>query len=505
MPDASPAKWHLAHTSWFFETFVLGARRRATGRSTPRYRVLFNSYYDAVGEQHFRARARAAHAAGRSPRCCAYRAHVDARVSRAARARRGSRRRRCAVVELGLHHEQQHQELILTDLKHLLARNPLAPGVRARSPQRRAREREPAPLALARASDAGLREIGHAGPGFAFDNEGPRHRVFVHAFALASRARDQRRVPRVHRGRRLPAPRALALRRLRRGAARAAGARRSTGRSATAPGTTFTLGGPARARARRAGRHVELLRGRRLRALGRRAPADRGRVGARRRPARRSTGNFVESGAPPPGAAAPAARRPRPALRRRLGVDARAPTRPTPASARPPARSASTTASSWQPARAARRLVRDAALAHPRELPQLLPARRALAVQRHPPRARRVARGGSLRKLLAVSLVLNTLVLAALVWFGFGPGRIDADALVPGGAPGAPGERVRGLPARARRRGVPRRQHHRGRALGGALPGRAHAQPRHRRRHQRRRAAAARAGDARRRRRRSSC
>jgi ergothioneine biosynthesis protein EgtB len=180
MPDASPVKWHLAHTSWFFETFVLEGTPGYRPLE-PAYRVLFNSYYDTVGAQHARPERGLITRPGLAE-VHAYRRHVDAHClallerGRLPEAARG-------VLELGLHHEQQHQELILTDVKHLLSRNPLAPVYRARAAEPAG---EPAPLAW-HAHPAGLREIGHAGPGFAFDNEGPRHRVFVQAFALASR------------------------------------------------------------------------------------------------------------------------------------------------------------------------------------------------------------------------------------------------------------------------------------------------------------------------------
>jgi ergothioneine biosynthesis protein EgtB len=182
MPDASPVKWHLAHTSWFFETFVLEAAVAGYRPLEPAYRVLFNSYYHSVGEQHFRPERGLLTRPGLAA-VQAYRRHVDGRCLDLLQ-RGDLSPAQEAVLELGLHHEQQHQELILTDVKHLLSRSPLQPGYRERPADRRG-----AAAALAwHAHPAGLREIGHGGPGFAFDNEGPRHRVFVHAFALASRA-----------------------------------------------------------------------------------------------------------------------------------------------------------------------------------------------------------------------------------------------------------------------------------------------------------------------------
>jgi len=179
MPDASPVKWHLAHTTWFFETLVLEA---IPGHAPfdPAFRVLFNSYYESVGQQHPRPERGLL---SRPPleRVRAYRRHVDARVLRLLDS--GAPDPLLAVIELGVHHEQQHQELILTDLLHAFWRNPLRPAYREERPAGGASAR---PLSW-RASAAGVREIGHAGPGFAFDNERPRHRIFVEAFELASR------------------------------------------------------------------------------------------------------------------------------------------------------------------------------------------------------------------------------------------------------------------------------------------------------------------------------
>jgi ergothioneine biosynthesis protein EgtB len=180
MPDASPTKWHLAHTSWFFETFVLEALPGYRPRD-PAYRVLFNSYYNAVGAQHHRPERGLVTRPGLAE-IRAYRGHVDEHCLAALELGRLAAAQ-LAALELGLQHEQQHQELILTDLLHLFSRNPTAPVYRP-APAEPARA---APPLAWHAYPAGLREIGHAGPGFAFDNEGPCHRVFVHAFALASR------------------------------------------------------------------------------------------------------------------------------------------------------------------------------------------------------------------------------------------------------------------------------------------------------------------------------
>jgi ergothioneine biosynthesis protein EgtB len=180
---ASPGKWHLAHTSWFFEQFVLAAHGTAYRRFDERFGFLFNSYYNAVGARHERPR-RGLLTRPTLAQVLAYRAHVDhamadflgTRVPDAAG----------ALVELGLHHEQQHQELILTDLLHLFAQNPLRPAVR---PGTAAAEPASAPSSPAWVGfDGGNVEVGHAGAGFAFDNESPRHVVAQRPFRLASRA-----------------------------------------------------------------------------------------------------------------------------------------------------------------------------------------------------------------------------------------------------------------------------------------------------------------------------
>jgi ergothioneine biosynthesis protein EgtB len=181
MPDASPIKWHLAHTTWFFETFILEPREPGFRPYDAAFRVLFNSYYNGVGAKHPRAQ-RGLLTRPTLDEVHAYRADVDARLQRLL-ASAPDDCELAALVELGLQHEQQHQELILTDVKHLLSRNPLYPAyvdspLPASGPV--------APLAWID-FDGGLAEIGHAGGGFAFDNESPRHRQYLQPFALASR------------------------------------------------------------------------------------------------------------------------------------------------------------------------------------------------------------------------------------------------------------------------------------------------------------------------------
>lgn len=178
MPDASPTKWHLAHTTWFFETFVLKPHSRSYRPYDASYEYLFNSYYEAVGPRHPRPQRGMITRPGVAE-IMAYRRHVsDAMVELLSSGNNEVE----PIVELGLHHEQQHQELLLMDAKHLLSLNPLKPAYHA--PRRRTEA--PAPLAW-RDFEGGLVEIGHDRQGFAFDNEGPRHRVWLEPFALASR------------------------------------------------------------------------------------------------------------------------------------------------------------------------------------------------------------------------------------------------------------------------------------------------------------------------------
>ncbi|MBK8324096.1 MAG: ergothioneine biosynthesis protein EgtB [Betaproteobacteria bacterium] len=178
MPDASPVKWHLAHTSWFFETFLLSPNLAGYRAFDPGFKVLYNSYYNAVGDKHPRAErgliSRPDHGT-----VLAYRAHVDEGMRRLLAS--GSPTL-LPLVELGLNHEQQHQELVLTDLKHLLSRNPQRPAYRKGWPLTPIRARRPRWLGF----EGGVHEIGHEGPAFAFDNESPRHRVFLRDFEIAS-------------------------------------------------------------------------------------------------------------------------------------------------------------------------------------------------------------------------------------------------------------------------------------------------------------------------------
>jgi len=181
MPDASPIKWHLAHTTWFFETFILEPREPGFRPFHSAFRVLFNSYYNGVGAKHPRAQ-RGLLTRPSLDDVKAYRADVDARMLRLLEGRSGDRSL-AELVTLGLQHEQQHQELMLTDVKHLLAQNPIAPGYDGEG---MAPDRDPGALEFID-FDGGLVEIGFDGRGFCFDNELPRHRSYVAPFALASR------------------------------------------------------------------------------------------------------------------------------------------------------------------------------------------------------------------------------------------------------------------------------------------------------------------------------
>lgn len=182
MPNCSPAKWHLAHTSWFFETFVLECVLPNYHAFHPQFRVLFNSYYKTVGEQHPRPQ-RGLLTRPALDEVWAYRQHVDQGMEQVFAQASKISSEIWTIVELGCHHEQQHQELLLTDIKHLFSCNPLAPVYHdVTSPQEhqtRALEWHP--------YGEGVQWIGATDKGFCFDNELPRHRVFLDSYALASR------------------------------------------------------------------------------------------------------------------------------------------------------------------------------------------------------------------------------------------------------------------------------------------------------------------------------
>lgn len=180
MPDTSPTKWHLAHTTWFFEQFVLSASGKAYTPFSEDFAFLFNSYYYTVGQMYARPR-RGLITRPTVAQVMAYRAHVDAAMERLLA--EGVDEALARVVEVGLHHEQQHQELIVTDLKHMLSCNPTHPVYRLRAVP----EGEGVAELRWRAWGEGVRQIGHDGASFGFDNEFPKHKVFAQAFAMATR------------------------------------------------------------------------------------------------------------------------------------------------------------------------------------------------------------------------------------------------------------------------------------------------------------------------------
>ena len=182
MEDASPAKWHLAHTTWFFEEFIL--RKHAPDYVSPddRFAFLFNSYYVQAGPRHVRDKRGLISRPGVEA-VMSYRSYVEDALGDLLASQRGDAQTILDLTELGCHHEMQHQELLVTDLLHGLSYNPLMPAFAS-----------PKPMPLRDASDlrftafpAGLNEIGHAGGTFAYDCEGPRHKTYLAPFALANR------------------------------------------------------------------------------------------------------------------------------------------------------------------------------------------------------------------------------------------------------------------------------------------------------------------------------
>ena len=182
MPDASPAKWHLAHTTWFLETFVLRDFVDGYKPFDPRYAFLFNSYYDAEGERHARPQ-RGMLARPTLDEILDYRHHVDAAIV-AAWAMLPQRAR--DLIELGCHHEAQHQELLLTDILHAFAQNPLEPALRPAASASGGLRSVATEMRWIE-GPVGIVEVGHDGSGFAFDCEGPRHKAYLNAHAIADR------------------------------------------------------------------------------------------------------------------------------------------------------------------------------------------------------------------------------------------------------------------------------------------------------------------------------
>jgi ergothioneine biosynthesis protein EgtB len=179
MPDASPAKWHLAHTTWFFESFLLRDGLSGYTLYDEQWPFLFNSYYEAEGERILRAR-RGMLSRPTLAEVLVWRAHVDEAMQPLL-----GDPAHAALVELGIAHEQQHQELLLTDIKHALFQNPLGPAMWQAAANPHAGKDPSAPDW--HEHPGGIALIGHKGEGFAFDNEGPPHRVLLEPFALRTR------------------------------------------------------------------------------------------------------------------------------------------------------------------------------------------------------------------------------------------------------------------------------------------------------------------------------
>lgn len=180
MPDASPTKWHLAHTTWFFEQFIL-ARDPSYVSPNPEWFYLFNSYYQSVGPMHARPH-RGLITRPSLDEVYAYRARIDDAIAECIS--RGDDEALSTLVELGVQHEQQHQELLLTDIKHAFAQNPLEPAYAPDAPRVLS---VAAPALRYVPFDEAVVEVGYAGDGFHFDNEGPRHRTYRQAGSIANR------------------------------------------------------------------------------------------------------------------------------------------------------------------------------------------------------------------------------------------------------------------------------------------------------------------------------
>lgn len=180
MPDVSPTRWHLAHVTWFFEHFILANHVPRYQAFNENFGYLFNSYYYSVGEMHLRPQ-RGFLSRPTVAEIMDYRSYVDQHMHKLLQSEQGTDL--AAVVTLGINHEQQHQELIVTDIKHVFSHNPLYPALVAQS--------EPAskpPLAMQFIEGTeGITEIGFKGEGFCFDNETPRHRIYMHPHAIATR------------------------------------------------------------------------------------------------------------------------------------------------------------------------------------------------------------------------------------------------------------------------------------------------------------------------------
>ncbi|MCB1509691.1 MAG: ergothioneine biosynthesis protein EgtB [Hyphomicrobiaceae bacterium] len=188
MDDASPTKWHLGHTTWFFELFVLEPHLPGYRRFDDRFHYCFNSYYEAAGARHPRP-LRGLLTRPSAEEVRAYRRHVDEGLRELVGPDTPVSEQVASLIELGINHEQQHQELILTDILALFARSPLRPSYSSAPPAlpKRGRRWKPAKSSGDPVFPGGIRSIGHDDPSFAYDNEGPRHEVLLRPFRLAQR------------------------------------------------------------------------------------------------------------------------------------------------------------------------------------------------------------------------------------------------------------------------------------------------------------------------------
>ena len=396
MPDASPTKWHLAHVTWFFETFILERFEPDFRAFDPSFRVLFNSYYKGIGEQYSRPH-RGLITRPTLAEVKRFRADVDERMLALLAARPGDAEIE-ALVTLGLQHEQQHQELLLTDIKHALSFNPAASGYARRWPISRVK---PEPMRWF-GLEGGLVELGHdpARDGdFCFDNETPRHRANAEPFEIASRPVSYDEYLAFIDDAGYARPELW----LSMGWDWVQAGRRSAPLYWMRDGDRWlnhTLQGTVAIDPHTPVCHLSYFEADAFARWAGRAAADRARMGACGAGAARAADRQLRrSRRLPPDAADRADRRRAGAdVRRRLGMDRLGlPALSALSSARGPGRRIQRQVH-VQPVRAARRLVRHAAGPRTSQLPQLLPAGSAVAVQRLAPGPRRLTRTAGPRR-----------------------------------------------------------------------------------------------------------